>query len=407
MISTQAVDDTAAMLAKGYRYGADRRKRTGSRCFRTRAMGRPAVCAIGEPAVRALYDPALFERGPVLPEPVRATLTGEGAVHTLDGLAHQRRKAVFVSAARRDLDDLTDHTAKAWDNAVGRWSRAEQVVLFDETASVLMAAACAWVGVPVTEVEARERARDMVALVDGFGSLARRHVRGRRARKRSEAWLERIVADLRRGRRTAKNNTALTDLAGFRDEDGELLPAWLVAVELLNIIRPTVAVAWYVTFAADAMRRLPLVRARLRTGDEAYLDAFVHEVRRFYPFAPYVAGHAIADVTLPELVVRRGSLLLIDVYGHHRDPQVWTDPNEFRPQRFEASPIGSYDLIPQGGGDPALGHRCPGEPPTIAILKTLVPRLAALEHTTPPQDMSISLRRIPAMLRSGYVLTAA
>ena len=245
----------------------------------------------------------------------------------------------------------------------------------------------------------------MVAMVDGFATIGPRHFRGRRARERSEAWLQKIVSDVRSGRRTAEAGTVLADLAEYRDEHGDLLPPRLCAVELLNIIRPTVAVTWFATFAAEAMRRLPLTRQRLRSGDEGYLEAFVHELRRWYPFAPYVAGQAIVDASLPDLVVPRGSLLLIDIYGHHRDPLLWADPSEFRPERFEDARIGAYELIPQGGGDAATGHRCPGEPPTIAILKTLVPRIASLEHRTPPQDMSISLRRVPAKVKSGYVLT--
>ena len=194
-------------------------------------------------------------------------------------------------------------------------------------------------------------------------------------------------------------------MAEHQDENGELLPPRLCAVELLNIIRPAVAVAWFVMFAGDAMRRLPEVRERLLTPEEGYLEAFIHELRRFYPFAPYVGGSARVDKTMADISVLRGDLLVIDIYGHHRDPRRWTDPLSFRPERFENTEIGAYDLIPQGGGDPTTGHRCPGEPPTIDILKTLLPRLADLDHHTAPQDMSISLRRIPAMVKSGYVMT--
>jgi hypothetical protein len=38
-ITPPLIDDTAAVLVKGYRYGADRRRRFGARAFRTRIMG--------------------------------------------------------------------------------------------------------------------------------------------------------------------------------------------------------------------------------------------------------------------------------------------------------------------------------------------------------------------------------
>lgn len=404
MVMPPVLDRTASMLVKGYRYGIDHRHGSEARAFRTRVLGRPAVCAIGEEAVRLLYNEALFERRGVLPRPVQASLTGIDAVHTLDGPAHEHRKAMLVSAARDGLGDLTAHTAKAWDEATSRWQTAEEVVLFDEIAQLIMTGACTWLGIPVTERELRSRADDMIAMVDGFATMSPRHVRARRARKRSEAWMERLVSAVRSGQQPAAPGTALELVANHRDERGAPLPPRMSAVELLNLIRPTVAVTWFAVFGAHAMRDSPEARERLLAGTGDDLEAFVHELRRAYPFAPYVGGRALADVALPDLIVRRDDLLLIDVYGHHHDSRLWPDPYEFRPERFDHTAVGEYDLIPQGGGDPASGHRCPGEPATIALLETLLPRLAAYPHRTPPQDLSISLRRVPARVASGYVM---
>ncbi|MGX6602294.1 hypothetical protein ACWKSP_09200 [Micromonosporaceae bacterium Da 78-11] len=74
------------------------------------------------------------------------------------------------------------------------------------------------------------------------------------------------------------------------------------------------------------------------------------------------------------------------------------------PERFLGREVGEFELIPQGGGDPRTGHRCPGEQITVALLGTLVQRLARLEHYLPPQDTSIDLSRIPARPRSGIRL---
>ncbi|MFE4257267.1 hypothetical protein [Streptomyces sp. NPDC056883] len=57
------------------------------------------------------------------------------------------------------------------------------------------------------------------------------------------------------------------------------------------------------------------------------------------------------------------------------------------------------DLVPQGGGDPARGHRCPGEDITIATLATLATELAHLDYEVPDQDLTIpcpACRRLPA-----------
>lgn len=62
---------------------------------------------------------------------------------------------------------------------------------------------------------------------------------------------------------------------------------------------------------------------------------------------------------------------------------------------------------PAGGGDPAHGHRCPGEDVTVAVLATLAKQLADLDYDVPAQDLSIPLSRIPTRPRSGFVLTVA
>jgi fatty-acid peroxygenase len=61
-------------------------------------------------------------------------------------------------------------------------------------------------------------------------------------------------------------------------------------------------------------------------------------------------------------------------------------------------------LIPQGGGDPRTGHRCPGEQLTVALLSALAVRLARMDVDVPEQDLDISLRRIPARVADGVVL---
>jgi fatty-acid peroxygenase len=105
-------------------------------------------------------------------------------------------------------------------------------------------------------------------------------------------------------------------------------------------------------------------------------------------------------------------LVLLDLFGQNHDPELFPEPYAFRPDRFLDQPghavrqIGPWELVPQGAGDPRTGHRCPGEDITVALLATLAVRLARLEYSLPDQDLSISLRRIPARPASRVVMTA-
>ncbi|GAA3309965.1 hypothetical protein GCM10020295_75820 [Streptomyces cinereospinus] len=248
-------------------------------------------------------------------------------------------------------------------------------------------------------------ARDLVALVDGVATPGPRHWRARRARDRREAWLGRMVEDVRAGAATAPAGSALDVVARHRDADGRLLDPHTAAVELLNVIRPTVAVCWFVAYAGHALHRGPGIKKRLAESDDAaYAVAFAHELRRFYPFAPFLGGRAVTDLAWRGEPIPAGALVLLDLYGQNHDPELWDEPYRFDPHRFLKRPPGRDELVPQGGGDRAAGHRCPGEDVTIALLRSLGPRLARLEYRVPEQDLRIPLNRVPSRVRSGMVI---
>jgi len=230
----------------------------------------------------------------------------------------------------------------------------------------------------------------------GFGRAGPRHAGARVARRRQEHRLSRLIDEVRR---EEPSPTAVSAIAHHM-ADGHPMDARTAAVELINVLRPATAVTWLVAFAAHAMERRPGIRPQIADSDE-YATAFTHEVRRFYPFTPFLGGRAVRDLLFQRVDIPRGTLVLLDVYGQHHDPRVWPEPYEFRPERFLRRPIGEFELIPQGGGDPRTGHRCPGEQITTAVLGTLAQRLARLEYYLPPQDLTIDLARIPARVRNG------
>jgi fatty-acid peroxygenase len=179
----------------------------------------------------------------------------------------------------------------------------------------------------------------------------------------------------------------------------------VAAVELLNVIRPTVAVCWFITYAVHALHFWPENRARLQSGDPAFAAAFTQELRRFYPFAPLVGGKAVTDLQWQGESIPAGSTVIVDLYGQNHDQELWADPYQFRPERFLKRDVDKFELVPQGGGDPRTGHRCPGEGITIGLLEALSMRLAALSYDVPEQqNLSIPANRIPARVSSGFVI---
>jgi len=278
-------------------------------------------------------------------------------------------------------------------------------VLFDESSRLITRALCAWSGAPLNDIDTEEMAHDLVAMVDGFASPGRRHLRARRARSRQEERLARLVEAVRNGTEAAPADSVLAAVVAHRDAEGQPLDPHTAAVEVLNVLRPAVAVTWFLTFAAHALHRWPEHRELLAVGERGYARAFAHEVRRFYPFAPFVGGLAADDLLWDGRDSPAGSMVLLDLYGQNHDPDLWPKPYTFDPGRFVGREPDRDELVPQGGGDPATNHRCLGEDLTLTVLETLVPLLAAYHYDVPDQDLTIPLRRMPTAPRSGFVMT--
>ncbi|MGW6533362.1 cytochrome P450 [Streptomyces venezuelae] len=408
-------DNTLQLLTKGYAWLPDLSRRNGPGPVRTRLLGKPVVALRGPAAVGFFYDEDHVRRRTALPEPVLSTLFGKGAVHTLDGEEHRQRKALFVRVLKdtEGVAGLARHVEREWERSAKEWTGRSQVTLFDEVSLLITRAVCTWAGVPLPghpDDEARRTARDLVAMVDGFATAGPRHWKARRARQRQEGRLARLVEDLRSTGGEASDGdgrppSVVGAVALHRDADGELLDPRTAAVEILNILRPTVAVTWYTVFGAHALHRNPGLRERLAARDEGYARAFAHEVRRFYPFAPFVAGLAPADIEWHGEPIPEGAMVLLDLYGQNHDPELWNSPYVFDPDRFDGREPGRDELVPQGGGEVSEGHRCPGEDVTLAVLSTLLPHLARLDYDVPQQDLRITLHRMPTRPRSGFVIT--
>ncbi|MFF4173314.1 cytochrome P450 [Streptomyces sp. NPDC001744] len=403
-------DSTAPLLLKGYAWLPDLRRRAHDvPAVPVRLLGKRGTALHGKEAVDFFYDEKHVRRHDAMPGPVLDTLFGRGAVHTLDGEAHRARKALFLDTLKDParVAALARKAQEEWDRAEADWRGRDRVVLFHESARVLTRAVHDWAGVPLPADEEEATARDLVAMVDGFATVGPRHVRARLARKRQEGRLARLIGELRSAGLPPEpeHATIARAVAAHVDADGRRLDPHTAAVELLNVLRPTVAVSWFLTFSAHALHRWPEHRALL-AADERHAWGFAQEVRRFYPFAPFTGGLAATDTEWGGVTIPEGSLVLLDLYGHDHDPDLWPDPYSFDPARFtrEGVVIGRDDLVPQGGGDPAAGHRCPGEDITLALLAALVPRLARLPHEVPDQDLSIPLSRVPTLPRSGYVM---
>jgi fatty-acid peroxygenase len=292
------------------------------------------------------------------------------------------------------------------------WSRKPSLCLFDEAHIPLTAAIAEWAGISLEPWQVRLRAREFKAMVEGTGSVGLRNLRGHWMRSFTESWARQLIRKIRSGETQVPAGSPVHRIATFRGSDGQLMPVRYAAVELLNVLRPSAAIARYAVFIAMALESHPEWKSRLRSYDadresdlESDLDAFVDEVRRFYPFIPVIGGRVLEPFTWRGHPFRRGEWILFDLYGTNHDERIWGDPDEFRPERFREQQHGPYDLVSHGAGDRNVTHRCPGEWITVEQMKAITRSLVRdMEYDVPTQNLRIDLARIPALPASRFVM---
>lgn len=392
------MDLTLRLLRHGYdAVAADRAARgvaPDAGTHASRLAGRRAVVVRSEPGARFFYDESAAERKGVVPPPLAWLLFGRGALHGLDGDAHRDRKRTMVDVLSADgLGPLVADVGSELGSAVATWPGRE-VSVHPALVSVYGRAVLRWAGLPLTDERADTIAHRLSQQVDGFGFAGPAYARGWASRLWWNRYATRLAADIRAGRSQVPADAPAARVVGGIDADDRT-----AGVELGNILRPTVAVAWLGSFAAMRLAGRPDWRERLADpGEELARMAFAQEVRRTTPFAPVLAARATRPATIDGVRVRRGDRLVLDIMGIDHDPARWEAPGEFRPERFLDHAPGAFDLVPQGGGHPS-GHRCPGESLTLRVLEATLRVLAGVPYEV--VDPSVDLTRMPTTPRDG------
>lgn len=399
------VDHTLTFLREGYLFIPNRINRYQSDLFETRLLGKRVICISGKEAAKLFYNTELFQRKGALPKRVQKTLFGMNAVQTMDGPRHIQRKKFFMSLLdQKQQEELSEITLKKWKKAARRWERAGQIVLFDEVNLVLCQAVCEWAGVPLLPGEEKCRTKDFMDMVSDFGAVGPRYWRGKKARKRTEQWIQGIVRGVRSGKLIVGRESVLYKAANYK-EAGKRLDTKMAAIELINILRPIIAVSRFIVFAVLALFEHGKYKEKLLSGDQDFPEIFAQEVRRYYPFAPCLGAVVKKNFHWKGYPFKKKTLVLLDIYGTNHDTRIWKAPDEFQPERFKGNEKWMFESIPQGGGSPSTGHRCPGEGVTLELMKiSLDFLLRNISFETPAQNFTYSLRKIPSLPESGFIM---
>ncbi|WP_181298356.1 cytochrome P450 [Pseudomonas sp. Q2-TVG4-2] len=399
-------ESSLSLLSEGYSFIPSRCRRLGSDLFQVRLLMQNTICMSGEDAAKLFYDEQLFQRQHAAPRMLQKTLFGQGGVQGLDGEAHRYRKQLFSSLLTNDaIAELVRLSEANWLAAMEAWQLSDRVVLMPEVQAILTRSVCEWAGVPLVEHELTKRRDQLAAMIDGAGGVGARHWRARKARKEAERWIVDLINRVRDGTMEIGDDRALAVVARYRDTDGAVLEERIASVEMLNLLRPTVAVARFIVYAAMELLAHPQWRQRLQEDNDA-LEPFAQEVRRLHAFFPFTAARVRKDFEWKGYHFPKGTRVLLDLYGTNRDARLWAEPEVFRPERFATWDGGAFNFITQGGGSVATGHRCPGEPLAIALLTSALRMLTRrMNYAVPAQDLHMDESRMPAQPEGLLVIS--
>jgi fatty-acid peroxygenase len=392
-------DATLAFLREGYRFIPDRCDKLGTDGFTTRLMLRRVICLRGETAMRIAYGTDGFTREGAMPRTVLHLLQDKGSVQQLEGEAHRHRKALFMrllvegSAA----ETVARLFAESWKTVLLQERRTN---VLSSASDSLAYAACTWCGLPAKLAADAAFRRALFRMSDRAGRFGPSMLKALWQRRQVEKRLRALIPDARK----SVEATPLAELAAARGADGARLGDDVVVVELINLLRPIVAIGRYVAFAARALYLHPRWLRQFRSGDLRSLSSFSEEVRRIAPFFPLTAAIATRDVSLEGLAIPAGQWVMADLYGTLHHPALFKDPEEFRPDRDLGWERQDYRFVPHGGGDASETHRCPGEKMTVAVMDAAV-RLLACDFdwkvAIPPR---VDLSQMPAYPEGGMML---
>jgi len=168
------------------------------------------------------------------------------------------------------------------------------------------------------------------------------------------ATVDKVVLEIIRQRQTsaAAHDDLLQMLLEARDsESGEQMNARQLRDEVATIFSAghdttsaAMSWAWYLlSLNPEAEQRLhdevnTVLAGRMPTADDYerlnYTRSVLEEAMRLYPPGPLIPRAAAYDETLGGYAIPAGTLVLVSIYHIHHHPELWAEPEQFRPERF-------------------------------------------------------------------------
>nr|UEN71156.1 cytochrome P450 4AV17 [Meteorus pulchricornis] len=132
-----------------------------------------------------------------------------------------------------------------------------------------------------------------------------------------------------------------------------------------------------------------------------YLERCIKESLRLFPSVPAISRKVVEDLQLKHCFLPKGTILNVQIFDVHRDPNFWPRPNVYDPDRFLPERIQGrhpFSYIPFSGGP----RNCIGQKFAMLELKILTAGILHNFHLE-PLEVTSNIRILPDLvLRAAH-----
>ncbi len=334
-----------------------------------------------------------------------ALVDGPTALIVSDGDDHRRRRSVVAPGLRhRQIQDYVATMVASIDNVIDGWRPGQRLDIYRQCRSAVRRSTAESLFGPRLAVHSDFLGEQLQPLLDLTHQLPQAVTLQRRinspawrravaARGRIHDLVDAVIADARAEPRPDDHMLAM--LINGRGDEGYALSANEIRDQIISLVTAGYettggAMAWAIhtllclpgawDTAAAEVRRVLGGRPPAAGDLDAltYLNGVVHETLRLYPPGVVSARRVMRDLSFGGHRIRAGRVLIFSAYVTHRLPEIWPEPTEFRPLRWEPGAPGHrkpapYEFVPFSGGL----HRCIGAAMATTEMTVTLARLVA------------------------------